>query len=97
MANIYNLGDLVRCTGTLKDADGTPVDPDIATGWYRNPAGTVTTVNAPTVVNADDGIYYFDVNASSVGEWYYGFYSTGSGQAASSDERFSVRSSKRTG
>lgn len=96
MASIYNLGDLVRCTGTLKDADGVLVDPAVAVGWYRNPAGTVTTVNAPTLVHDDDGVYHFDVNANAAGEWYYGFYSTGSGQAASSDERFSVRSSKRT-
>lgn len=92
----YNLGDLVRCTGTLEDTAGTLVDPSVARGWYRNPAGTVTTVSAPTLVHNSLGTYYFDVDASAAGEWYYGFYSTGTGQAASTDMRFVVESSLRT-
>jgi hypothetical protein len=85
--NVYDKGDLVRCTGTFTDAidNNAAVDPTVVNVSVRDPSGNVTTY----VYNTDDevnksgtGIYYIDVNLDEAGRWYYRWHSTGTGQAA---------------
>lgn len=83
--NRYDIGDLVRVTGTLTDADGTATDPNTVAFKIKTPAGATTTytygVDAEVKKSAT-GIYYMDVSTTAEGNWYYRIYSTGTGQAA---------------
>ena len=85
MANSYEKGDLVRCTGTFTDTDGDAQDPGSVFFKYKNPIGTTTTLTYGVdgaLIKSATGIYYTDVNANIEGDWYYRFESTGTGQAA---------------
>ena len=95
--NIYNRGDRVRCTGTLTNIAGDEIDPTAALAWYRNPAGTVTTLTygGGVLLKSATGVYYFDLDVDTQGTWYYGFYSTDTGKAASPDTKMIVRNSLR--
>lgn len=92
MANQYHLGDKPRCTGTIEQTDGTNIDPSVVKARYRNPAGTVTTLTYGdgVLLKSATGVYYFDLDLNAVGRWYYKFYSTGTGQAASVDTEILV-------
>lgn len=82
--NVYNQGDLVRLTGTLATAAGAPVDPSTAKVTVKAPDGTETVyvygVDA-FPERSQSGVYYVDVIPNQVGDWYYRFESTGTGQA----------------
>lgn len=85
MANTYDLGDLVRCSGTFTDATSILVDPTVVKASIQNPAGTDTTYTYGTdaaLVRDSAGAYHVDVSATSAGRWYYRLYSTGTGQAS---------------
>lgn len=84
--NHYDLGQLVRITGTFTDSGGTVTDPATVIFAYKAPGDTAATeytygVDAE-VVNSGTGVYYVDLDLDEVGTWYYRFYSTGTGQAA---------------
>ena len=85
MANTYDVGDLVRCSGAFTDADGNAQDPATVLVDVRAPSGTTTTytygVDAE-VVKDDTGAYHIDVDVNAAGPWWYRFYATGSGQSA---------------
>lgn len=94
----FNIGDRVRVTGTVEQADGTNIDPTVVKSWFRTPAGTITTYTYLTdaqLVKSAVGVYYMDVDLDTVGRWYYGFYSTGTGKASSSDGVLDVQQSRR--
>ncbi len=94
----YNIGDRVRVTGTLNQTDGDAVDATVVKAWYRSPAKTVTTLTYGTdgaLIRSATGVYYFDLDVDTAGDWYAGFYSTGTGKAASPDHRLPVLASKR--
>ena len=96
MTNAYDVGDEVRCTGTFTDANGAAVDPTAVYVKVKDPSGNVTTYQYgedPEVVKSDTGIYYVDVNVDEAGDWWYRFYSTGTGQAAG-EETFWARVSR---
>ncbi len=95
--NTYNRGDRVRCTGTLKNLAGDEVDPTTAFAWYLNPARELTTLTYGDgdLLKSATGIYYFDLNVDTQGNWYYGFYSTDTGKAASPDTKLIVKNSLR--
>lgn len=94
-----NIGDRVRCTGTVSQADGTPINPAVVKGWYKNPAtGTVTTLQYgldSALVRDNTGVYHFDLDVDVVGRWFFGFYSTGTGKASSEDGVILAKESKR--
>jgi hypothetical protein len=95
----YHLGDRVRCTGTIEQTDGTNIDPTVAKAWHKTPAGTVTTLTYSVdaaLIKSAVGIYYFDLDVDTAGQWFYGFYSTGTGKAASADTLISVLASHRS-
>lgn len=85
MANFFQVGDLVRVTGTFTTLAGAATDPTNVYFSFKTPAGTTTTytygVDA-ALVKSSTGIYYVDVNVTAAGNWYYRFYSTGTGQTA---------------
>ena len=84
----YHVGDRVRCTGTIKDRTPAEIDPSSVYGWYKSPRGTVVTYQYGVdgeCVRTDTGDYYIDVDITEHGTWRYGFYSTGTGKAASED------------
>ena len=92
MANNYDLGDLVRVSGSFSNEDGMAADPNAIFCAVRNPAGIVTTYQYGVddeLVRDDTGEYHLDINANSAGYWYYRWYSTGTGQAAD-EEKFYV-------
>jgi hypothetical protein len=92
--NAYDVGDLVRCTGTFA-TDGVNVDPTAVLFSVKAPSGTETDYTygvGVQVVKSATGIYYVNVSAAESGMYKYRFYSTGTGQAAS-EGQFRVRAS----
>ena len=84
--NTYDVGDLIRCTGTFTDITGTAIDPAVVIFQFKNPSGTITAYTYGTdvaLVRSSTGHYYVDVNGNAEGRWYYRYHSTGNGQAAS--------------
>lgn len=82
--NAYDIGDLVRCTGTFA-ASGSNVNPAAVMFKVKKPSGTVVTYTYGTdaaLVRDSTGVYHVDVDATEAGEWTYRFWSTGTGQAA---------------
>lgn len=82
--NVHNIGDLVRITGTLTTAAGAPVDPSTLVAKVKAPDATVTTYTYGTTafpIKSAAGVYYVDVTPTQVGEYWYQFLSTGTGQA----------------
>ena len=85
MANLHDVGDLVRVTGTFTDADGNAQDPTVVKCDYTDPSGNTTELVYGTdeeLVKSSTGVYYTDINADEAGLWTYRWYSTGTGQAA---------------
>lgn len=99
MAVSANVGDQVKVTGTITViATGDELDPSVVKGWTRTPSGTVTTYTYGTdseITKTATGIYALTFDVDTAGTWWCGFYSTGTGKAASDDMRVDVQPSKR--
>ncbi len=98
MANVYDVGDLVRVTGTFTDVDGVATDPDVVRVKYQDPSGNDTTdlYGTNNTVKSATGVYYLDIDIDEAGIWYYrieGETSGGAGQGAA-ESWFSVNSSQ---
>jgi hypothetical protein len=81
----YDLGDVVRVTGTWTNAAGTATDPAAVYFKYMDPSRNVTALVYDVddeVVKSATGIYYVDVDGDEVGRWFVRLYSTGAGKAA---------------
>ena len=87
--NFYDLGDLVRVTGTFTRASGAVMDPAVVKCQVKTPAGVKTSytygVDA-AMVRDSVGVYHLDVSITASGHWWYRWYSTGAGQAAAETE-----------
>lgn len=97
MAVSANIGDKVKISGNVKTS-AVAVDPSVVKGWTRTPSGTVTTYTYGTdseVAKVDTGDYTLTFDVDMAGTWWCGFYSTGTGKAASDDVRVNVQSSRR--
>lgn len=92
MANTYDIGDLVRLTGTFSGTDGTLVDPTTVVLKIKPPGGSVSTV---TPTRESTGVHYHDYTPSAHGTHLYRFEGTGAAQAAE-DSVFYVRKSRVT-
>lgn len=93
--NAYDIGNVVRCYGTFTDAAGAAVDPTVVKIIYQDPAGkmiTKTYLDGTAIVKDSPGHYRCDIDAAQSGDWYYRWYSTGTGQAAS-EGQFKVKQS----
>jgi hypothetical protein len=81
----YQKGDAIRITGTFTNASGGAIDPTAVLFWKRTPTAAASTYTygvGADVSKTGTGVYTYDIDADTVGTWYYGFYSTGTGQAA---------------
>lgn len=81
----YEQGQVVRATGSFKDAGGTLVDPSVVKLRVRTPAGDVTEYvygTAPDLVKDSTGVYHFDIVLNAGGLWRYRWVSTGIGATA---------------
>lgn len=93
MANTYDVGDLVRVTGTFTDSSGNAQDPTAVYCAFKDPSGNVTTYQYgqdAALEKSSTGVYYVDIDVDEAGVWYYRWYATGTGQAAG-ESTFSVR------
>lgn len=99
MGSTYDIGDMVRVTGTFTDTGGTLADPDSVTFAYDTPTSTaatsVTRASTSTgevngIIRASTGVYYADVLSTGVGLYEARFTSTGAIQA-SGEQWWSVR------
>ena len=74
MANTYDIGDLIRITGTFVDVDGAEIDPTTVVAKFEDPSGNETSytygVDAE-LVKSDTGVYYFDIDIDEKGVWRY--------------------------
>lgn len=85
MANSYDVGQLVRCYGAFKDANGDNLDPTNVYFKFQDPSANETAYTYGTdaaLVKDTTGDYHVDIDVDETGTWYYRFYSTGTGQAA---------------
>lgn len=93
MANVFDIGDLVRASAAFSDSAGTAIDPTAVYLKYVTPAGVTTTLTYGVdveLVRDSAGNYHADISATDDGAWHYRWYSTGSGQA-SEEHWFRVR------
>ena len=84
MANVYDIGDIVRVSVEFKNLTGTLTDPTTVTLKYRDPSGVLTdwTVTAGEIVKDGVGLYHADVSPTVAGIWAYRFVGVGTLQAA---------------
>jgi RecJ-like exonuclease len=82
----FSLGASVRVRGKFKyPSTGVLFDPTTVKASYRHEANVVTTKTYgpdPELVKESTGIYYIDINANAVGNWYWRIFSQGTGQTA---------------
>lgn len=70
----HDIGDVVKLTGTFKNASGTLTDPDTVTLTVLEPDGTTST---PTASSSSTGIWTANVTIDQSGTWRYRFEGTG--------------------
>ena len=99
MPSTYDIGDVIRVTGTFTDTGGTVGDPTTVNFLYDTPTSTAPSTAARTstaagvvggIAKASTGVYYVDITATGRGLYETRFTSTGS-LAASGESWFSVR------
>ena len=83
MANEYQVGDLVRITGTWTDSAGTATDPTTVLGKHTDPSGvSVALTVGGGITKSSTGVYYYDIDVDEAGTWIYRFYGQGGGASA---------------
>ena len=86
--NKYDIGDTATLLGTFRDPEENDeyFDPSVVKCDVKHPVtGVVTTYTYPTSTQMrklDVGRYACDVDVTVKGQWFYRFYSTGTGKAA---------------
>jgi len=97
--NSYDCGDQVILEGTFTVATtGALIDPTNVFFQYESPTRPVTRVTwqfgvDPEVTNPSTGVYQVTLTTDATGDWYYRFYSTGTGTGAG-EGAFNVKSSR---
>lgn len=91
-ANTYDIGDIVRLTGTFRTTAGALANPTKVTIKYEDPSAVVVTVSSTmaSVFNPSTGVFYHDVAPDETGVWEYRIYSTGT-ITSSTEDWFRVR------
>ena len=94
MANIYDIGDLVRFTGTFT-VSGIATDPTTVTLKVKDPSGNIATYTyaLSEVTKSATGIYYKDVTIDEAGMWIVEWLGTGA-VVSSVEEYILVRKSQ---
>ena len=89
----YDVGDVVRLTAAITNADDAALDPTAVYCAVKDPAGATTTNKygvATELVRDSEGNYHLDTNVDTAGNWHHAWYSSGSGRAAA-EGTFNVR------
>lgn len=92
MANTYDLGDVTFITGTFTQ-NGSAIDPSGVTLQVRTPDGVLSEYvygTDPEVEKTGTGAYRLPWEIEQIGEHWYRWVSTGTGQAAE-EGYFTVR------
>jgi hypothetical protein len=82
----YHVGDLITVSAAWTDGNDVATDPTAVYCQYNDPSDNTTTLQylVDAALERDSaGNYHVDIDADEEGIWRYRFYSTGSGQAAS--------------
>ena len=95
MANTYDIGDVVRLTGTFT-VSGSATDPTTITLKVKPGGGTLLsyTYAAGEITKSTTGVYYKDIPITAAGVWYYNWTSTGA--VATAEEGFFFVREKQT-
>lgn len=97
----YDIGDLVRITGTFTNAGGTAIDPSGTVLFTVVKPDNVTTVytygSGTDVVKASTGVYYVDVPASIAGRYHWRSAATGAVGTGADETWFDVGPSSFSG
>ncbi len=96
MPSTYDIGALVRVSGTFATTAGIATDPTTITLRVRNPGEAVTVYTSPTdaiIVRDSVGAYHADLAAAATGVMGYRWEGTGVLTAAGEGE-FIVRDSE---
>lgn len=85
--NTHPLGRLVEVKGVFTDPKNgdAPLDPSSVNLAVRRPGGQVDDYEfgvGVVIVKEEVGTYVANINASTPGDWYYRWWSTGTGQTA---------------
>lgn len=81
--NTYDIGDLVRLTGTFTDATGALADPTVVLAEVRPYVdGVYGTVVPITPVRESTGVYHADYSPATAGAYLYRIEGTGAVQQA---------------
>ena len=84
MATTYDVGDLIRITGTWTDSDEAVTDPNVVRGNVEDPSGNTSQLTMNTgITKSSTGVYYFDVDLNEEGRWKYRLYGLASGNSSS--------------
>jgi len=99
MGSTYDIGDVIRVTGTFTDTGGTVGDPTTVNFLFDTPTSTAPTTATRTstaagdvggITKASTGVYEYDITSTGRGLYEWRYTSTGS-LAASGESWFSVR------
>ena len=97
MATTYDIGDLVRETGTFKNASSAAADPTKVYLDIQKPDGAITystyAVGTTAIIRSGAGVYYKDIPCTGVGLYEYRWHSTGTVHTAQ-EGWFSVRTKR---
>lgn len=97
--NKYDIGDLIRLSGSFKDMDNQPIDPTTVICYVRSPSDVLYTysLDQAEVVKDSVGEYHYDfdtvatqITNTDSGTWHYRFEGGGSAQA-SEEKSFIIR------
>jgi len=90
MADEFQVGDLVRVTGTWTDENGIAYGPNTVLGQYKDPSGNVSDLVVPThISNPSTGVYTYDIDVDEAGTWLYRFYGqSGTGGSLGANESY---------
>lgn len=77
--NNYDIGDVVRLTGTFATTAGAALNPTKVTFTYERPTGVITVLTSTMagVTNPAVGTFYTDLGIDASGVWEYRISSTG--------------------
>jgi hypothetical protein len=97
VATTYDIGDLVRETGTFKNASSALTDPTKVYLDIQKPSGTISyaTYSAGTtaITRTGVGVYYKDIPCTGQGIYEYRWHSTGTVYTAQ-EGYFNVRAKR---
>lgn len=97
MANVYDVGTLVKVSVTFEDPSGVAADPaNVFLNYRPGNSTTVTTwqyMGTGSIARDSAGVYHANLDTTGApGDWQYRWYATGTGQTAS-DGMFIVQDS----